>query len=91
MGDATPQEGEGVGQIQKTWCLMVNGGLFLSLLDAKSMQLQGDGGLGLGGEGGGGAVRGRSDGSTSPLDGRSYIMETYKIPDEEVSSWICST
>ena len=31
MGDASPQEGEGVGQIQKTWCLMVYGGLFLSL------------------------------------------------------------
>ena len=62
--------------------------LFLSLLDVKSMQLQGDGGLGLGG---GVAVRGRFDSSTLPLDGRSYIMETYKIPDEEVSSWICPT
>ena len=31
MGDALIQEGEGAGQIQKTWCLMVSGGLFLSL------------------------------------------------------------
>ena len=50
------------------------------------MQLQRDGGLGLGG--GRVAVRGRFDSSTSPLGGRSYIMETYNIPDEEVSSWI---
>ena len=41
-----------------------------------------------GGGGGGVAVRGRFDSSTLQLDGRSYIMETYNIPDEEVSSWI---
>ena len=52
------------------------------------MQLQGDGGLGLGG---GVAVRGRFDSSTLQIGGRSYIMETYKIPDEEVSSWIYPT
>ena len=31
MGDAPPQESDGVGRVQKTWCLMVLGGLFLSL------------------------------------------------------------
>ena len=31
MGDTPPWEGVGVGQIQKTWCLMILGGRFLSL------------------------------------------------------------
>ena len=31
MGDAPPLEGDGVGRIQKTWCLMVLGGWFMSL------------------------------------------------------------
>ena len=38
--------------------------------------------------GGGVAVRGRFDSTTLQLGGRSYIMETYNIPDEEVSIWI---
>ena len=31
MGDAPPLEGDGVGRIQKTWCLMILRGRFMSL------------------------------------------------------------
>ena len=48
------------------------------------MQLQADAGVGGRGKV---AVRGRFDCSTLILDGRSYIMEVFNIPDEEVSSW----